>query len=78
MRWALNRYCYDPEGKIIPAMVAALDVWPMDLFEQIQGVGAERADLAAAWQDFRYKRVQADARRQSEVDALTRRPTSHR
>ena len=68
-RWALSRYCFDPEGKVIPAMVDALDKWPMELYEQIVGIGSERADLACAWQDFRHKRIQKEAATQAAVDA---------
>ena len=66
-RWALARYCYDREGQVIPAMVDALDRWPMETFEQLAGIGAEKSDLASAWQDFRHKQIQ----RQAEVRAAT-------
>ncbi len=69
MRWALTRYCFDPEGKVIPELVDAMDRWPMEKFEQIVGIGSERADLACAWQDFRHKRIQKEAATQAAVDA---------
>ena len=68
-RWALSRYCFDREGQVLPAMVDALDRWPMQLFEQIVGVGAERSDFACAWQDFRHKSMRADVESQARVNA---------
>ena len=75
-RWALQRYCYDAEGKVIPAMIDALDRWPLELFEQISGIAAEKSDLAAAWQDFRYTRMQRD--RERETAAQSRMPSAPR
>ena len=51
MRWALSRYCYDHRGQVLPAMVDAMDRWPMELFEQVTGIGIEKSDLAAASED---------------------------
>ncbi len=73
-RWALCRYCYDREGQVIPAMVDAMDRWPMERFEQVQGVGAELGDLAAAWQEFRHRRVAAEAARMDAAAAAAGAP----
>lgn len=62
-RWALSRYCFDREGVVIPAMVDAMERWPLERFEQVAGIAAERGDMAAAWQDFRHKRAATEAQR---------------
>jgi hypothetical protein len=57
-RWLLERYCFDARGRAIPAMVDALDRWPLDRLEQVRGLGVEAADRAAAWQDFSQARAE--------------------
>lgn len=51
-------------------MVDAMDRWPMELFEQISGIGIEKADLAAAWQDHQHAQVRVEAEKQAALDAL--------
>lgn len=65
MRWALTRYCFDREGVVVPALVDAMDRWPLERFEQIVGIAAERGDMASAWQDFRHKQATIAAARES-------------
>ncbi len=70
MRWALSRYCYDHRGQVLPAMVDAMDRWPMELFEQVTGIGIEKSDLAAAWQDHQHQQVRVEAEKQAALNAL--------
>ena len=74
-RWALSRYCFDREGVVVPALVDAMDRWPLERFEQIAGIAVERGDMSAAWQDFRHKRATAQAAAESGPITLTPRPT---
>ena len=47
----------------MPALVDAMDHWPLERFEQVAGIAAARGDMAAAWQDVRHKRAATEAQR---------------
>lgn len=59
----------------MPALVDAMDRWPLERFEQIAGIAIERGDMAAAWQDFRHKRATTQAAADAGPLVLTPRPT---
>ena len=65
MRWALARCCFAGEGVVLRALADAMGRWPLERFEQIAGIAAERGDMASAWQDFRHKQATIAAARET-------------